>query len=392
MEVEIRAAAADDIAGISELIADRIGDEDATEAETVFGDPDFDRKRWFVATDGAKVLSTAAVFPGQLRFGTVTMLAGAIEFVATREDAEGHGLVRRLLEEIHRTASTRGEMLQWIVGITYFYRRFGYEYAIPVDGMHLFAGAEAPPMPPGWSVRSAEEADMETISKAQEAFARAAGVAITGTKWVWEMYRRSPNYEVIVAEGSRERAFGRVYPWDDDRYLTDIVAESTDAAAALINAASDSAQWDVTAMSRPGARRHLEELAPWTPSHDAYYLRVEDPVALLEAIRPELSRRLAQSDLDLEGEALLSLYGSSIRFTYGSGRVGPMRRAGGVPGPISEGGSGVAPDRIVSLILGPLGAAGLAELNPDVNLGEQTDLMQILFPPQTCDVHSWVVP
>ena len=52
----------------------------------------------------------------------------------------------------------------------------------------------------------------------------------------------------------------------------------------------------------------------------------------------------------------------------------------------------MAPDRIASLILGPLGAAGLAELNPDVNLGEQEDLMQILFPPQTCDVHSWVVP
>jgi len=69
-----------------------------------------------------------------------------------------------------------------------------------------------------------------------------------------------------------------------------------------------------------------------------------------------------------------------------------MRRGGGVPGPISEGGSGVAPDRIVSLILGPLGAAGLAELHPDVNLGEQEELMQILFPAQTADVHSWVVP
>ena len=69
-----------------------------------------------------------------------------------------------------------------------------------------------------------------------------------------------------------------------------------------------------------------------------------------------------------------------------------MRREGPVPGPISEGGSGVAPDQIVSLILGPLGAAGLAELHPDVNLGEQADLMQMLFPIQTCDVHSWVVP
>jgi predicted N-acetyltransferase YhbS len=392
MDIDIRTARAEDIDAVAALIADRIGDEDGAEAEMVLRDPDFDRKRWFVAADGDRILSTAAVFPGQLRFGEVAMLAGAIEFVATADDAEGQGLVRRLLDEIHRTASTRGEMLQWIVGITYFYRRFGYEYAIPVDGMHLFAAAELPSMPAGWSVRAAEFEDIETIAKAQESFARAADVSTTATKWVWDVYRRSPNYEVVIAEGPRERAFGRIYAWDDDRYLTDIVTESVGGAAALVNAAGDDGQWDVSVLSRPGARRYLEELAPWIASHDAYYLRVEDPVALLEALRPELSRRLAAAEQNLDGDALISLYGSSIRFNYSGRKVGPMRREGGVPGPISEGGSGVAPDLIVSLILGPLGAARLAELHPDVNLGEQEDLMQILFPPQTADVHSWVVP
>jgi predicted N-acetyltransferase YhbS len=393
MEIEIRAARTEDIEGISALIGERIGDEDAEEAEIVLRDPDFDRQRWFVAADGDEVLSTAAIFPGQLRFGGVTMLAGAIEFVATSERAEGQGLVRRLLDEIHRTASSRGEMLQWIVGITYFYRRFGYEYAIPVDGMHLFAADTAPPRPEGWSVRAAEHGEIETIARSQESFARVADVSITATKWVWDMYRRSPNYEVVVAEGPREQAFGRIYAWDEDRYLTDIVAQSVAGAAALISAAADDGQWDVSVLSRPGARRYLEELAPWTPSHDAYYLRVADPVALLEAIRPELTRRLeGQSEPDPAEDALISLYGSSIRFAYARRRVGPIRREGAVPGPISEGGSGVAPDQIVSLILGPLGAAGLAELHPDVNLGEQADLMEALFPPQTCDVHSWVVP
>ena len=69
-----------------------------------------------------------------------------------------------------------------------------------------------------------------------------------------------------------------------------------------------------------------------------------------------------------------------------------MQRSGGEQAPISAGGSGVAPDQIVSLILGPLGAERLAELHPDINLGEQETLMKALFPPQSCDVHSWVVP
>lgn len=391
MEIEIRTARSEDIEGIAELIGDRIGDEDARETEIALRDPDFDRNRWFVAASGDDILSTAAIFPGRLRFGDVTMVAGTIEFVATREDAEGRGLVRRLFDEIHRTASSRGEMVQWIVGITYFYRKFGYEYAIPVDGMHLFPVGGAPEMPAGWSVRAARAEEIEMIVAAQESYAGAADVSITATKWLWETYRRSPSYQVVVAEGPKERGYGRIYAWEDDRYLTDIVVQSADAAAALANAAGDDGQSDLSILSRPAARPYLDQLAPWTPSGDAYYLRVDDPVALLEAIRPVLDRRLAAAD-NLEGDALISLYGSSIRFTYGNRRIGPVRREGAVPGPISEGGSGVAPDRIVSLILGPLGAAGLAELHPDVNLGEQADLMRALFPPQTCDVHSWVVP
>ena len=167
MDFDVRTARDDDIASIVELIGERIGDEDAQEAELVLRDDRFDRNRWFVAVDGDRLLSTAGIFPGQLRVGEVALGAGAVEFVATREDAEGRGLVRRIMEEIHRTASRRGEVIQWIVGITYFYRRFGYEYAIPVDGVHLFAAGAAPPMPAGWSVRPARLDEIEAIAAAQ---------------------------------------------------------------------------------------------------------------------------------------------------------------------------------------------------------------------------------
>ncbi len=390
MAIEVRHAASADIDDIAELIGERIGDEDAVEAELVLRESDFDRKRWFVATDGSQVLSTAAIFPGQLTVGSVVLGAGAIEFVATRENAEGQGLVRQLMDEIHRTASSRGEMVQWMVGITYFYRRFGYEYAIPVEGMHLFAQGEAPAMPSGWSVRAADAGDSATIAGAQRSFAAQADVALTAADAMWDLYRRSPVYRVVQATGPREVAYGRIYPYEDDRYLFDVVARSRDAVAALASEASEAGAFDLTVMGRPQARAHMEALAPWTKSGDAYYLRVADPVALLEALRPELGKRLA--DFAGSGEALISLYGSSIRFDYEPSRVGPMRRGGPEQAPISAGGSGVAPDRIVALILGPLGAAGLAELNPDVNLGDQEELMKILFPPQTCDVHSWVVP
>ena len=45
-----------------------------------------------------------------------------------------------------------------------------------------------------------------------------------------------------------------------------------------------------------------------------------------------------------------------------------------------------------SLVLGPHGAAGLAQRHPDVNLGKLAGLMQVLFPPMRADMQTWVVP
>jgi len=401
MDIEVRPVADHEITQVVDLVADRIGDDDAREAELVLNEPDFDRSRWLVAVEGSDVLSTAAVFPGSLRVGDVEGPAGAIEFVATRERAEGKGLVRRIMEEIHRTAPDRGELAQWIVGITYFYRRLGYEYAIPVDGMHLLDARDARTMPDGWSVRSADRGEGAKVADAQRDTGLTADVALAAAPWMWEIYVRSPSYDVIVAEGTGEIGaegtgeigYGRLYSWEDDHYLTDVAAGSVAAARALASAASDGGQRDVTVMSRPAVRRYFDPVAPHVPGDDAYYVRVGDPVALLERMRPVLSKRLVAAGLmGQEGEALLSLYASSIKFSYLHGEVGPMRREGRVPGPIGAGGSGVAPDLIASLLLGPQGAARLAEVHPDVNLGDQAELMEALFPPQTCDVHSWVIP
>lgn len=390
MDATIRSALEPDTDAIAELIADRIGDEDAKEAEMVLEDPSF-RSRWFVAESEGRILSTAAVFPGQLSIGPVAVGAGAIEFVATHPDAEGSGLVRSLMDEIHRTAPTRGEMVQWIVGITYFYRKFGYEYAIPVEAMYNFPQDASPEMPTGWETDEVSGYDLANVFRAQLEFAKRADISLTATERMWDFYSESPVYRIIRASGPDGPAYGRVYAYETDRYLFDIVAESSNAVAALINAAGDGGQYEVSVLGRPALRHNLDELATPQDSGDAYYVRVAEPMALLEAMRPVLAQRLDGLD-EGGGEALLSMYQSSIRFKYGVGRVGPMGRAKPEPAPIGAGGSGVAPDKIVSLLLGPLGAARLAELNPDVNLGEQEALMEALFPPQTCDVHSWVVP
>ncbi|KAF8948817.1 hypothetical protein BGZ47_002399 [Haplosporangium gracile] len=63
----------------------------------------------------------------------VSMLFGKPEAVCSNPDYRNKGLVRRLFHElIHPASEARGDVIQIMPGIPYFYRQFGYEYAIGI--------------------------------------------------------------------------------------------------------------------------------------------------------------------------------------------------------------------------------------------------------------------
>ncbi|KAF9095578.1 hypothetical protein BGX23_000263 [Mortierella sp. AD031] len=64
-------------------------------------------------------------------YGCVKLFFGEPEVIATNPEYRNRGLIRKLLfEMIHSESEARGDALQFIPGIPYFYRLFGYEYAM----------------------------------------------------------------------------------------------------------------------------------------------------------------------------------------------------------------------------------------------------------------------
>lgn len=395
MPPAIRPATDGDISGVVALVADRIGDEDAPEAQLVLEDPGYDRRRWTVAVDGDRVVSTMGTYPMQARFGECELPAALVEFVATNGGYEGQGLVRRQVEYHQSDLLRRGELFEVMVGITYFYRRFGYEYALPVSPWQSLSSAEVAAMPAGWSVRSATEFDGATIMSLQEPTQQAADFSVGFSSQMWGFLLRSPVYETLLAErdGVAE-ACGRLYLYEGEPHVMDLAGTSREGLLAVLSAVVSRAPGrKLTVLTRPTGSPNLDDLGVLEPTTEAYYARIGDPVRFLNAVRPELSRRLRSSALaDTTGDAMISLYASSIGFSYGDGEVGEFVAGPGEPGPISKGGSGVPPDLVTSLLVGPLGFSGLAARHPDVNGGEQQQLMEVLFPPIASDTQSWVVP
>src|SRR5512137_291623 len=94
---------------------------------------------------------------------------GRPELVGTLPEYRNRGLVRIQFEEIHKWSAERGEMVQAITGIPYYYRLFGYEMCVDLDGSRSGFEMNLPKLKEGESepnrIRVAEQADIPFISE-----------------------------------------------------------------------------------------------------------------------------------------------------------------------------------------------------------------------------------
>ncbi len=143
-------------------------------------------------------------------------------------------------------------------------------------------------------------------------------------------------------------------------------------------------------LERTGLDALLAEIAepPEAPdrTREWFYARVGSLAPLLDHLRPVLLERFRAAAIGGHHEVLLSSWRSHVRFSIDDDEMSDVIAGGPEQAPISKGGSGVPPDALAPLLLGPFGAAGLETRHGDVLLGRQRDLMEALFPPLTSDL------
>jgi hypothetical protein len=99
----------------------------------------------------------------------ITFGVGRPELVGTLAEFRNRGLVRIQFEEVHKWSAERGEMVQAITGIPFYYRQFGYEMALDLDGRRFGGQAQLPKLKEGetepYTFRAALESDLPLIEK-----------------------------------------------------------------------------------------------------------------------------------------------------------------------------------------------------------------------------------
>jgi hypothetical protein len=299
------------------------------------------------------IASTLSLLSHRFRYGDVEFPAGQPELVGTHPDYRRRGLIDAQMEVVHRWSEERGQLVQVIDGIPWYYRQFGYEmalehsatrvaYAPQLAAVSLSAGVS------DYRVREARESDLAFLGACHAADAeRLLLHCVRDEAFLrYELSGRNPLsvpkrlHKIVEDSLGRSVAAFSHHPalWQDLLYtefvqpaegvawqdISEVYLQELDRAGRAL-AARDGGTFRGVGFDL-GSQHPLHNAIPDLLSQKrtpyAWYVRVPDIVAFLSRVSPVLERNLAESDLARQTATLdISLYRQGVRIVLESGRV-----------------------------------------------------------------------
>jgi hypothetical protein len=277
---------------------------------------------------------------------------GRPELVGTLPEYRKRGLIRLQMDEIHGWSAERGELVQAITGIPFYYRQFGYEMALDLSGRRYGYAAQVPPLADGETerikIRPAASADLPFVAdlyqQAQKRYAIAAQRGVDVLEY--ELTVQSPesiNHSdlLLIEDGAGERLG---YFLHSNELIRDILfavgyelkpgVSWMEVSPAVVRYLWQKGQEFAAQVGQPCqsfgfmlGQEHpvyqaLGQLLPSARTPYAWYLRVPDLPGFIRHIAPALEKRLAASvATGFSGELKLSFYRTGLRMAFEAGRL-----------------------------------------------------------------------
>ena len=365
-----------------------------------------------------KIISSMNLISQVWLYEGVPISVGRPELVATDPDYRRRGLVREQFAAIHAKSAARGELVQAITGIPWYYRQFGYGMALDLGGGRDFLwdrpGNDKPVEEEAYQIRPAALADWPILQSLYEAHNRGSLLSRVRDEASWRyelaipdptsMYARhfylvetavSPPQPVAYVEykqfgksyfvrelgvlpGHSWRAVG-LFLTRHFKKLADGLLEKEEKRLRGVHFGLGQGHAIYEALGR-----QLEaQRRPY-----AWFIRVPDLPAFLRHIAPALQKRLANSVLaGHSGTCRVNLYNQQFTLVFENGKlaeVGTYQAKTVDDGDIQFPGT-----TLLQLILGQASLDELNAIHPDCfsRQPEAAILFNILFPKRP----SWVV-
>lgn len=362
-----------------------------------------------------RIVSTLNLISQTWSYDGIPFGVGRPELVGTLPEYRNRGLIRIQFEEIHRWSLERGEMVQAITGIPFYYRLFGYEMAIDLDAWRGGYELNVPALQPGekepCTFRPASEADLPFMAALyRESHSRYPIACVRDeATWRYELEDRDPivrQLNVVIEKDGHAVGLLRHLPKLGRRGITVTFYELARGTSWLaITPAVMRYVWKAgqelargegracTAFTFSFGESHpvydvFRERLPQVSHSYAWYVRVADLPGFLKHIAPALEKRLAESPAcGYTGEKCISFYRSGLRLAFDNGRITDI--APWQPGPHELEGDIAFPGlTFLQLLFGYRSLPELRKSFPDCwwNSNETRALFEAVFPKKPSQV------
>lgn len=303
-----------------------------------------------------KVVSTMCYIGQTWAYHGIAIPVGRPEIVGTLEGYRRRGLVRRMFAIVHQWGEERGHQMQFITGIPWYYRQFGYEMTVNLGGGRQMAAANIPDLKEGEQepvrFRQAAAEDIPFLQSLYDRnYQRDLLVCQRNAEtWRYELTGRNKAstpavvYYIIETPEGKPVGYIATMPVMLGKRMTVSEFEIQPGFSWL------AAAYPVMRFARGLAQSYIEEglafggsslsnlnfdLGEAHPLYDvlarslpqvrnpyAFYIRVPDLVGLLTTLKPVLEDRLANSYLaGHSGELKLNFYRSGLLLTLEQGKL-----------------------------------------------------------------------
>jgi hypothetical protein len=373
-------------------------------------------------TDRDRIVTATCLMDQVWEYEGIGFPVGRPEIVASDEEYRERGLVRAVFGLIHARSAARGHLALGITGIPYYYRQFGYEFALDLGGERAVPFTAVPKLKEGQAEPYAlRDATADDLPRVRALYDRERAGALVSTRidegyWRWVLEEQRPESGegwrtqlIVNGEGqpvgyltTNRRRWGSTVP---------VFNCATEPGVPLL-AVLPSVMRAIVAQApsiptyRPGepqpdriafvlgqghaVYQALGDMGTPSPPY-AWYVRVPDLPGFIRHVAPVLERRLAGSAAaDYTGELRVDFYRGGLRLAFEQGRVAAAEDWNARAehwGPRPQ--AGFPPLVFLQLLFGRRSLAELRYAYPDAWAeGDAQPLLEALFPARV----SWVRP
>jgi hypothetical protein len=303
-------------------------------------------------TASGRIISSLNLIPQVWSYEGIEFPVGRPELVGTLPEFRNRGLVRAQFEEIHNWSAARGDLVQGITGIPYYYRLFGYEMALDLAGRCFGYEPNVPKLKDDetepYPIRPAAEADLPFLMEIYERAIRRHAIACVRTPEIFKYElsgqselnaNRFETYVIEALSGERVGYFQHAHwlgatgvsaLWYELKPGVSWLEVTPGVVRHLWNKGQEYAKRDGKTCTSFGfmlGAQHpvYEALGKNLPNAHkpyAWYLRVPDLPRFLHHIRSVLEKRLAESiAVEHTCEIKISFYREGLRLVIEKGRL-----------------------------------------------------------------------